>query len=547
MEKEYMKGNQLSTCNMKRNAFLILLAMLCCSVASAQPAYTVPTTVSKKKILLEEFTGANCFWCSEGHKMAKYLLRAFPDSAYVVNIHTGGYAPTTGYEGGFRIAEGDSIGREFNADEAGYPSGMVNRHDFGQYTLSRSLWRDAAEILHAEDAPVNLQVRSAYDGQTGKLTVHVEGYFTAAKQAADQRLNVIWTQDDIIGYQNNGGRGDDYHHQHMLRGFISPLWGDVISNARQGEYFSKDYEMTLPEDVKGVKALPEDIQVIGFITTGRDEVLNVDGGKPSYSNYAESEAGELYVPDMTIGTRYGFNFFETYLKNHSTRVITSATFDVTVNGITTETTIDCQIGQFETSGILHVPANLTFAEKGKTKYEVKLTKLNGVPVEGSSISGGFQAPIYTNSSVKVQIATDFKSSDNLFRLLDGDGNVLKVYGPFDDGKQSVVEEEISNLEEGKTYCIEIYDETGDGLLEGAKGYLITRTGTNKLIDQIYTISNFGTRSFFTVNTEAVGISHTETSADESAKDVYDLSGRRVDSPRARNIYIIGKEKKLLPR
>ena len=58
--------------------------------------------------------------------------------------------------------------------------------------------------------------------------------------------------------------GDEYVHRHMLRGFITPLWGDTLDTAKQGTYFARDYTITLPEAIKDVTVKAEDIEVIAL-------------------------------------------------------------------------------------------------------------------------------------------------------------------------------------------------------------------------------------------------------------------------------------------
>ena len=48
----------------------------------------------------------------------------------------------------------------------------------------------------------------------------MEGYYTTDEQTEKQYLNVVWTQDNIMGPQSGGGVGEEYIHRHMLRGFL---------------------------------------------------------------------------------------------------------------------------------------------------------------------------------------------------------------------------------------------------------------------------------------------------------------------------------------
>jgi len=506
-----------------RPIFVIAAILLAGSVCAQE----VGTEIQKKKVLLEEYTGLNCSWCVQGHKISSSLLNVYGDNMFVVNVHSGSLAVPHNDQPEFRIAEGDSLDSYFGRGQMGYPSGSVNRLEVeeGRLVTGRGNWALAAEYVRSQDAPVNLGVKSIYDGETNKLTVSVVGYFTGDVDGTDQRLNIVWTQDDIVGYQNGSTDSYSYSHQHMLRGFITSLWGDAIDNVKKGQSFTKSYEIVLPDSVGSVKVKPEDINVVTFVTEGRENVGQVEGGKPEYVNCGNAEVGELRVPNIEVGNRWGYNYFEVKLKNRSACTIKNATFEVTVNGETTTSTVDCNIDQFGIAE-LQVPAKLSYAEKGKTKYSIKLTAMNGNSVEPSELTGKFQRPAYTGTTVDVDITTDMCASQNRFMLKDADGNLLREFGPFPDGQISTLSETIEGLEEGKTYCIEITDEAGDGMAEGEKGSLVTHSTYGRLIDQFYSVAGFGLRSFFIVDT-AAGIDAVATDAKSAEPtEVYDLTGRR---------------------
>ena len=526
---------------------LLLFAFVCVNLTSnnAQTNYKVSTDVQKKKVLLEEFTGIHCGNCPDGHKMARILLNSLPGQSYVVSIHAGSYSEPNQGEPDYRTAEGDSISAFLNSAEAGYPCGSLNRTQFNgtSYFISRSLWTAYGQYINKQDAPVNLHMESTYDGSTNKLTVHVEGYYTADSPEGIQTLSVLWTQDDIIGPQNGGGMGDQYVHEHMLRDYITPVWGDTISKgqALKGQYFTKDYVYTLPSSVGPAAVKPEDITVIAFVATDKAGVENVEGGKPAYVNYNETESATIQSPDLPIGTRYGYNFFEAYLKNTSGKKLTSATFDVTVNGQTETHTVTCDIDQFS-KGAITIPATMSYADKGKTKYSIVLKQLNGNDVERDTLSGGFQKPAVSSETVNIQFLTDVCASQNRFLLRDADGNIVKEYGPYENGKAATYNE-TATLEDGKTYCIEVLDAFGDGMLEDGKGGLIVHSGTGKLIDQFYTVSGFGVRSFFTADF-ATGIADVETDGSASVNALFSINGCRVYDAKTHGLYIVkGKDGK----
>lgn len=524
-----------------RNLAITLSASMLALSAAAQTQYNVSTDTEKRKVLLEEFTGIHCGWCPEGHKVSKIMLNSLPGESFAVNIHAGHYAePYTG-EPDYRTAEGDSLNNYFGANQAGYPCGTMNREQVdGSYVTSRSLWLAQADYYHKDDAPVNLYVRSDYDGLTRQLTIHVEGYYTADVPQGTQTLSVLWTQDDVVGIQNGNGGGSDYHHQHMLRDYITPLWGDTIAEAKKGGYFTRDYTYTLPDTVVATPVVPGDVNVIAFVATDKATVGNVAGGRPVFTNYRETEAGQLQETDLAISNRYGYNYFDATLKNLSSKRLTQATFDVTVNGATATKTVGCDIDQFDKATV-RIPCEMQYASKGKTKYSLVLTQLNGVDVERDTLNGSFQKPnTCASNSVKIEIKTDDCASQNTFTLKDADGNTVKEFGPYENGKSATYEEEATGLKDGMAYCLEVTDAWGDGMLEGTKGAITVRSGAGKLIDQYYTVSGYGVRSFFIVDT-TTGMADIKADGEAKATPCYTLGGHKT-TPQAKGLLIKGGKK-----
>lgn len=518
---------------MKRTRLLTLLFIAANLIGGSVPAfadandgtgYSVPTDEQLKGALLEEFTGIHCGNCPSGHAIAQQLANAC-DRVYVVAVHAGSYATPAFDQPDYRLDEGEEMVEEFGTERVGYPCGMINRHDFlssGSPVCSRSMWKVLAKAATSETAPVNLLAKASFDGNTRELKVHVEGYFTAAEQAADQHLNIIWTQSNILGPQNGGLMGDEYVHRHMLRGFITPLWGDTLDTAKQGTYFARDYTITLPEAIKDVTVKAEDIEVIAFVTNGKRDVQNVTGCKPEYTNYSKPLAGELSSPLIPIGGYWGCNFFEATLKNNSDKTLTEATFSIDINGTAKTATWTGEIAPFESKEIT-IRTQYDVEDNVQNKYSITLQSLNGQQVEPSVLSGTFTSPREATPEISLKLKTNKESDENTFCIKDADGQTVKEFGPYPTGSVTETTESVT-LEPNRIYYLEITDKWGDGIYSPA-GYAVVRSSDNSLVDQIYAIDGFGIRSVFRTSKEAVGI---EGVSSQSAADadivVYSTDG-----------------------
>ncbi len=483
---------------MKNLYLLFVTAILTCNFSIAQ--YQVSTDVQPKNILLEEFTGINCGNCPSAHKIAANLLLAQENTFYSIAIHSGYYASPFSDQPDFRTPEGEELDATF-ASGSGYPCGMINRHTFAGTSpiMSRSNWTLCAKEIHQENAPVNLYVTSTYSAADAQLTVHVEGYYTADVDAQQNFLTVALTQNNIRGPQSGGGVGSDYLHQHMLRDYLTPLWGDTISDCTEGSFFTKDYTYAVPENINDVAVDPAELEVIVFVANDKTDVLNVTGVKPVCEGLELPLAAEISAYRIPVQGTYGFNFYELYLRNKSNEPLTSALFDITVNGTTMQSSWEGEIAPLTTSYI-KIAIDQSSLIESSNDYSIHLTELNGESYNGNTIEGTFSAPAKTTPLTYIELRTDLYADENTWRIIDADGNVIYNFGPYETNLQKVYNE-VAELESDKTYCFEVTDAWANGV-QSPRGYYKLQDDSNGLVAQQLEITGHGYRSFFTTSITA---------------------------------------------
>lgn len=483
---------------MKNLYLLFVTAILTCNFSIAQ--YQVSTDVQPKNILLEEFTGINCGNCPSAHKIAANLLLAQENTFYSIAIHSGYYASPFSDQPDFRTPEGEELDATF-ASGSGYPCGMINRHTFAGTSpiMSRSNWTLCAKEIHQENAPVNLYVTSTYSAADAQLTVHVEGYYTADVDAQQNFLTVALTQNNIRGPQSGGGVGSDYLHQHMLRDYLTPLWGDTISDCTEGSFFTKDYTYAVPENINDVAVDPAELEVIVFVANDKTDVLNVTGVKPVCEGLELPLAAEISAYRIPVQGTYGFNFYELYLRNKSNEPLTSALFDITVNGTTIQSSWEGEIAPLATSYI-KIAIDQSSLIESSNDYSIHLTELNGESYDGNTIEGTFSAPAKTTPLTYIELRTDLYADENTWRIIDADGNIVYNFGPYETNLQKVYNE-VAELESDKTYCFEVTDAWANGV-QSPRGYYKLQDDSNGLVAQQLEITGHGYRSFFTTSITA---------------------------------------------
>ena len=508
--------------NKKLLSFLLLFVL--CSVSAG--AYNVSTEVQKRNVLIEDFTGINCGWCYQAADIIAGLARNH-ECVNAISLHSGSYSvPSQGDQIDFRTVDGNTIHDYF--EPSGYPAGSVSRLRYnGQVVTSRGSWTVQTRMYSSEDAVVNLYATATGDQATREMTIHVEGYYTGEPKAAANYLCVALVQNDILSYQANAGMGYEYPEQHVLRDYISDVWGDEVA-AAQGGYFSKDYTYTVPEESslmgktgKTSKYVLKDLELVVYVL-GDDklDVLNAITIRPDFGIVDAPFKFNLKAPQIAVPQRYGFNHYEAQLCNKSLEEATEATFSVEVNGKVYEGTWSGSIAP-QSNGEIKIQMPATYKIEDENEYTIKLKTVNGKAVDcEDKLTSLFSAPIEVTPTIKWSLKTDNMASDNSFCIRDVDGNVVEEIGPFEQGVTATYTG-TSELEDGKTYCLEAYDEWGDGI---ANGNLLLFNEDGQMQMQVYRITGFGARIFFTTNSEA-GVEGIE--ADEAPAEYYNLQGVKL--------------------
>lgn len=122
-----------------------------------------PTT----RIFGEEGTGTWCGWCPRGAVYMEYMENAYPDTWVGVAVHNGDPMTVSAYDTGV----GSMI--------SGYPSGLVNRHNFGAgFDVDPSLFEEAYNILIDRVVPVDLTITGgSFEASNRKLQFTMEAKF----------------------------------------------------------------------------------------------------------------------------------------------------------------------------------------------------------------------------------------------------------------------------------------------------------------------------------------------------------------------------------
>ena len=230
--------------------------------------------------LLEDFTGIHCGYCPEGHVIAASLEALHGPDLVTVGVHAGVFAVPGAGEPDLQTTDGTAIDAYFTI--SGYPAGVINRHLFnGADDLGRGAWEGAVADMLALPSPVNLGMASSFDAGTRDLTVTVELLYTANSPGGNDHISVLLQESHIIGPQTDygpSGNHTNYDHMHVLRSYITPTWGEVVTTTTAGTTVTRTYTFNVPAAWNIANC-----EAVAFVSEDQSEVYQVrdvpaDGG-----------------------------------------------------------------------------------------------------------------------------------------------------------------------------------------------------------------------------------------------------------------------------
>jgi len=354
---------------MRKPSILVLviaIAALTTSEANAQI----------KNVLLEQHTGAWCGWCVDGTVMMDEILELYGEQVIGVKVH-GGDA--------MEIPEQSIIGNALGL--TGYPTGSVNRKDFGgSVFLSRNVWKASCEYEIQQKARAEVDCFYTLDRATRIVKIQVMANI-AESMDLPLRFNVFIVEDDVTGVgsgydQHNyiSGRAGwedhpyydqpstlyGYHHMKVVRKMLGGAWGvpgGLPESVRAGEFYTYEFESEIDQAWK-----IDDLFFVGMLQAdaeGNKEIINsavaiengsllnriIDSNAPSIKAMPPvSDFNNVYTLENSTGQE------QTYTVTISTTGRTPAGWSAEFKSGTTELTttdVNNMIGQ------IAVPANST--------------------------------------------------------------------------------------------------------------------------------------------------------------------------------------------
>ena len=525
---------------------LFLLTVLAFTFSLKAQQY-VSTEPSNRNVILEEFTGRGCGYCTDGHRIANEIMANNPGRVWAINIHAGGYAQTS-YPN-MITQDGNTIHGGFSI--SGYPTGVVNRSTSNG--IDRGQWNSQANNQMNQASECNIGGMVVLNPETRVATITVEVYYTGNSTVDQNYLTVAMLQDSILGSQADYGNynptqwlNGQYVHMHILRDVVSEsAWGDPISPTTQGTLITRTYEYQIPEIIGSPNGVEVDLDNIFFlawvaerqqgnayrpILTGceLDMVQGVDA--PIYPTVkAISQVGGTtctHTKDIEVN-----------IQNIGTETLTSMTLVVDVEG--QNQTINWQ-GELPQYGVEKIQTSV-YVPFGTYPIHVSITEANGEPLEKTA-TGSVNCIEWSDLEVegdetelRLELMQDKFGVQITWEFTASDGTVLSSGGPYTTlmgGAATQIHLEYVTVPTNECVKFTIYDDMGNGICcSYGHGYYIVKDSQGNVLFGDEDDGDFGEQASHLISirgpqaqveigeTEVSGVSYTH--ADFIAPLTYD--------------------------
>jgi len=439
-------------------------------------AQTIVSTISaNKNVILEEYTGTNCPYCPDGHKVAAQIMANNPGRAYAINIHQGGYS---GSNPDYKTQWGNALAQQYSINS--YPNGTVNRG--ASATSDRGQWTTQSNARLAEVSPVNVAAAATIDWNTRVLTVMVEVYYTGNATNQTNKLNVALLQNNVLGPQVGGSSyypamvhyGNLYQHMHMFRHLLTEQWGVDIPATTQGTFYTKTFTYEIPEHLRNVPLCLEDLEILAFVCEGNKTILSGCKAALTFENRPAVVGRIEQIEDKFIAGCDGSFSAICIIRNSNDFAVNSIEITYTIaGGATNVYTWSRRTIAAQTWDTIHLPTFMIEPNVNRNLL-VTLSKINGENAN-SSLSKTIKKDITQgDKAMKFILATDRYASETTFKIFNPDETILLQGGPWSNSSTNTItvrEFDFNPKMEG-CYKVEVYDSHGDGINAGfGAGYV----------------------------------------------------------------------------
>ncbi len=254
------------------------------SIDSTYMTTNIPSAQSKV-VVFEEYTGASCVNCPDGHRIVQDILTQYGNRVIAVGLHPAGNVLAAPVHSGedFRTEEARLIANNFKVSSL--PSGTIDRKEFdGSIVQGRFVWKQKLESVINNSVKVNVKSRVYFDDLSGKTLLELE-YTILEDIDNDLNFSIMLIENKLNAPQKEGSEvREEYEHEHVMRKMYTNALGNALKKEtadgggyKKGRVYLKKIEL---EDFSKTKYKAENLYIVSFITNASSsEVLQASSAK----------------------------------------------------------------------------------------------------------------------------------------------------------------------------------------------------------------------------------------------------------------------------
>lgn len=198
------------------------------------------STAQQRTVLIEEFTGASCVNCPDGHAALKTVLMAYPGNVVSTGLHYGSLAaPVKSSDEDLRIGPAADIAAAFGV--TAMPTALIDRtaKSGGNRVYTRGEWNAAVAARISVPVKINLVNSINYDPIEAKYKYDYQVKFLE-DISAPVSYSIVLLEDGVKVTQKDGSLEiDDYEQEHVGRKFYTNSLGTALKMAVGSTKFEK--------------------------------------------------------------------------------------------------------------------------------------------------------------------------------------------------------------------------------------------------------------------------------------------------------------------
>ena len=254
------------------------------SIDSTYMTTNIPSAQSKV-VVFEEYTGASCVNCPDGHRIVQDILTQYGNRVIAVGLHPAGNVLAAPVHSGedFRTEEARLIANNFKVSSL--PSGTIDRKEFdGSIVQGRFVWKQKLESVLNNPVKVNVKSRVYFDDLSGKTLLELE-YTILEDIDNDLNFSIMLIENKLDAPQKEGSDvREEYEHEHVMRKMYTNALGNALKKEtsdgggyKKGRVYLKKIEL---EDFSKTKYKAENLYIISFINNANSsEILQASSAR----------------------------------------------------------------------------------------------------------------------------------------------------------------------------------------------------------------------------------------------------------------------------